>query len=200
MNKELPHFAVGSAYGGSQNWCGSYWMRLGGCAAITACDSAICFMLEKGRQGLYPYDVENISRQEYVKFADIMKPYLHPRWSGIDRLDIYIDGFGKFLHDRDESKIQMTPWPGESDLMTTEAVVKKQIENGWLIPCLTLKHRSPSMNDYVWHWYILNGYEEQDGVFFVKAVTYGSWRWMDFSVLWNTGYDRKGGLVLYSIS
>ena len=30
----------------------------------------------------------------------------------------------------------------------------------------------------------------------VKAVTYGSFEWLDFAKLWNTGYDRKGGLVL----
>ena len=135
-----------------------------------------------------------------MDFTDIMKPYLHPREGGVDRLDIYIDGFGMFLRDRDESTIQMKPWSGENDLMTTEAVVKMQIENGWLIPCLTLYHRHPSMNNYVWHWYILNGYEERDGMFLVKAVTFGSWRWLNFPVLWNTGYDRKGGLILYGIS
>lgn len=25
-----------------------------------------------------------------------MKPYLRPRWSGIDTLDIYMEGFGKY--------------------------------------------------------------------------------------------------------
>lgn len=200
MKKELPHFAIGSAYGGSQDWCTELWMKIGGCAAVTACDSSIFFMLHKGRRELYPYALNDISRRDYVDFTDIMRPYLHPREGGVDRLDIYIDGFGKFLRDRDESTIQMTPWPGERDLTTTEAVVKKQIENGWLIPCLTLHHRHPSMSDYVWHWYLLNGYAEQDGTLLVKAVTFGSWRWLDFSVLWNTGYDRKGGLILYSAS
>ncbi len=197
---ELPHFSVDAAYGGSQAWCGSHWMRLGGCAAVTACDSAIYFTLQKGKQGLYPYDPEHISRPEYVRFTDIMKPYLRPRWTGIDRLDIYIDGFGKFLGDRGESGIGMTPWPGESDLAATEAVVKKQLESGWLIPCLTLKHCHPVMSDYDWHWYILNGYKLQDGTLFVKAATFGAWRWLEFPILWNTGHDRKGGLILYGTS
>lgn len=26
----------------------------------------------------------------------------------------------------------------------------------------------------------------------------GTWRWFDLSILWNTGYDRKGGLILFS--
>ena len=25
----------------------------------------------------------------------------------------------------------------------------------------------------------------------VKAVTYGSWRWLDFDGLWNTGHRKK---------
>jgi len=31
---ELPHFKIGSAYGGTQEWCPTYWMNIGGCAAI----------------------------------------------------------------------------------------------------------------------------------------------------------------------
>lgn len=43
MRKELPHFEVGQAYGGSQDWFHSPMMRLGGCAAATVCDCAIYF-------------------------------------------------------------------------------------------------------------------------------------------------------------
>lgn len=197
--RELPHFAVETAYGGSQDWCRSRWMKLGGCAAITACDSAICFTLFKGRQNLYPFPIDTISRQEYVDFTDIMKPYLRPRQSGIDRLELYIEGFGQFLCDRGETTIKMSPWPGESSLPGTAATVKVQIQNGWLIPCLTLHHRHPAMEEYDWHWYILNGYEERDGSFFVKAVTYGAWHWLDLAVLWDTGYEQKGGLILYDL-
>lgn len=196
---ELPHFSVGTAYGGSQDWCESRWMKLGGCAAVTACDSAIYFTLFKGRQGLYPYPAEKISRREYVSFTDVMKPYLRPRWGGIDRLETYIEGFGRFLSDRGESALRMKPWPGESGLPETKAILKKQLQTGWLIPCLTLRHSHPAMRDYDWHWYILNGYEEQGETLLVKAVTFGAWRWLDFAVLWNTGHDQKGGLILYDL-
>ena len=44
----------------------------------------------------------------------------------------------------------------------------------------------------------LRGYDEKpDGRFLVKAVTYGAYEWLDFAKLWNTGYDRKGGLILF---
>ena len=200
MKKELPHFAVGSDYGGSQDWCTELWMNIGGCAAVTACDSSIFFMLHKGRRELYPYALTDISRKDYVDFTDIMKPYLYPREGGVDRLDLYTDGFGRFLRDRGENAISMSPWPGEHDLSETKDTVKKQIDDGWLIPVLTLQHMHPSMREYVWHWYLLNGYDEQGERFFVKAVTFGAWQWLDFGVLWNTGFDRKGGLVLYGLS
>jgi hypothetical protein len=34
MKKELPHFKIGSAYDATQEWCPTYWMNIGGCAAI----------------------------------------------------------------------------------------------------------------------------------------------------------------------
>ena len=196
---ELPHFPVGTAYGGSQDWCESRWMKIGGCAAITACDSAVYFTLYKGRHDLYPYDAEAISRQDYVQFTDVMKPYLRPRWGGIDRLETYIEGFGGFLHDRGETSLRMRPWPGENGLSETAAIIKAQLQKGWLIPCLTLRHSHPAMQDYDWHWYLLNGYEERGDARLVKAVTFGAWRWLDLAVLWDTGHDQKGGLILYDL-
>ena len=133
-----------------------------------------------------------------MDFAYVMEPYLKPRWTGIDRLDIYIDGFSSFLRAHGVNDINIDPWDGENSLAATKETIKKQIDEGWLIPCLTLKHSHPSMDDYVWHWYILSGYEEYEDKFMVKAVTYGTYRWLDLDMLWNTGYDRKGGLILFS--
>jgi hypothetical protein len=197
MKKELPHFAVGSDYGGSQEWCTEIWMNIGGCAAIAACDSSIFLMLRKGRRKLYPYALSDITRKDYVEFTDVMKPYLYPREGGVDSLKLYMDGFGRFLRDRGETALTMSPWPGEKSLSETKDVVKKQIDKGWLIPSLTLHHMRPSMQQFVWHWYLLNGYYEQGGTFLVKVVTYGAWQWVDLAELWDTGCDCKGGLVLY---
>lgn len=38
MRKELDHFCVGEYYGGDQEWFSDSWMKIGGCAAVTACD------------------------------------------------------------------------------------------------------------------------------------------------------------------
>ena len=51
--------------------------------------------------------------------------------------------------------------------------------------------------DYVWHWFLLNGYDDSAASFLVKAVTYSAFEWLDFGGLWDTGYRNRGGLVLY---
>ena len=39
--------------------------------------------------------------------------------------------------------------------------------------------------------------EERQGHLFVKVATYGEICWIDFDRLWETGHERRGGLVLY---
>lgn len=170
-------------------------MREGGCAAITACDCSIYFELHKGRRGLYPFDLNRLTREDYVRFAEVMKPYLRPRWTGIDRLDIYIDGFGKFLRERGEHSIEMLPFDGGRSLYSAQLIIRQQLDAGWLIPCLTLNHIDPRLRDYVWHWFLINACEENP--FRVKLVSYGVGRWIDLASLWNTGFERKGGLIIF---
>ena len=60
------------------------------------------------------------------------------------------------------------------------------IDAGFPIPYLNLYHSSRSFKFYEWHWFLLNGYELWDDTLRVKAVTYGSWNWLDFDALWET--------------
>ena len=202
VKKELPHFYIGESLGGQQDWYSritDFGMHVGGCAAITACDCAIYFEKYLGIRGLYPFDLEKISQEDYLKFGKIMEPYLYPRWSGVDKLEIYLDGFGRFLSDRGVKNIKMSGWSGERDISETQKVISAQIEAGFPIPCLNLNHKEPSLQDYVWHWFILNGYELRGEDFFVKAVSYGLGKWFNFKILWDTGYQRKGGLILFEL-
>ena len=66
------------------------------------------------------------------------------------------------------------------------------------VPMLVLMHKNPKFKDFVWHWFLLTGYEEDGEKFMVKVVSYGSYRWFDFKELWNTGHKRKGGLILFN--
>lgn len=199
MRKELDYFKIENSYGGCQEWFTDYWMRIGGCAAVAACDTCIYLELRKGRKNLYPFDRKELRREDYVRFGMQMKPYLRPRVGGIDRLDLYMDGFRTYLEDAGETRLKMEGLSGERSAEEAMICVKEQIDQGFLIPCLTLKHKNPVFKDYVWHWFLLTGYEQTEDRFMVKAVTYSKWKWLDFAGLWTTGYRKKGGLILYRL-
>ena len=199
--KELPHFYIGESLGGQQKWYSritDFAMNVGGCAAVSACDCAIYFAKYFGLRGLYPFDLEHISREDYLRFGKIMELYLYPRWTGVDKLEIYLDGFGRFLQERGVD-LKLSGWSGENNFDDTRKIICRQIDAGILIPCLNLKHKAAELQKYVWHWFILNGYEVRGENFFVKAVSYGIGRWINFATLWETGYERKGGLILFEI-
>ncbi len=207
MKHELAHFTIGSSYGGNQDWFRTLMMRIGGCGAETACDSSIYFALHKGLTAAYPFDTDNLNRESYVDFAHMMEKYLWPRMTGIDRLEIYINGYGKYLRDRGIRSLSMEMFSGNEPYENAKQTIQRQIDDGYPIPTLVLRHRDKSLDDYVWHWFLINGYEifsddssrEPDRMR-VKAVTYSDYEWLDLNTLWNTGYRRRGGLILYRIT
>lgn len=197
MKKELEYYRVDGSWGWNQDWFNTLWMRKGGCGAVTACDVCIEIARLEGRKEIYPYEADSVTRDDYQAFSDIMKPYLHPRWNGIDRLQIYIEGFSAYLRDIGVTDIRLSGVEGTEPWQRGREAVIRQIDCNRIVPCLVLRHRNPNFNFYEWHWFNLAGYEEYEGEFFVKAVTYGNWRWLNLRELWDNGYERKGGLVIY---
>ncbi len=63
-----------------------------------------------------------------------MKPYLRPRWSGIDTLDIYMEGFGKFLEDRGCLDVNMTPLSGEEPVWKAEEALTDRSTGAFWCP------------------------------------------------------------------
>lgn len=209
MKRELEHFYIGASYGGNQDWFPTFMMRIGGCGAETACDSSIYFAMHRGIDGIAPEEPGSMTKEDYVDFAYRMRPYLSPRMSGIDRLDIYIDGYAQYLKDCGDTRISMTPLSGDVPWKQAREAVRRQIDEGYPIPTLILNHRNPRFKEYVWHWFLINGYDDRteagpgtdndsSGEFLVRAVTYSSYEWLDLKGLWNTGCIRRGGLILYS--
>ena len=199
MKRELEHFYIGSSYGGNQDWFPTFMMHIGGCGAETACDSSVYFALRRGLKTIAPENAEALTKSDYVRFAYKMKPYLSPRRTGIDRLDIYIDGYAAYLRDCGETRLAMTPFDGTEPFEAARAAVMQQIDRGFPVPTLILNHRDKTFRDYVWHWFLINGYDETDTAFLVKAVTYSHYEWLDLRALWDTGYERRGGFVLYHV-
>lgn len=196
MKKELSYFRIGKCFGGNQDWFRDPMMRLGGCAAATACDLCVYLALYQNKKHLCPYEAGTLDKKQYIGFSKIMKPYLKPRREGVNRLELYIDGFGQYLKDREENSVALSGFDGAAPLKEAAAVIKGQIDRGMPVPYLLLKHKDPFLKDFVWHWFLLVGYEDFEDTFMVKTVTYGEYQWMDFKNLWNTGYPEKGGLII----
>jgi hypothetical protein len=141
---------------------------------------------------------KKMTKAAYLELGMIMKPYLKPRITGIDKLSIYMEGFTNYLCDRGINDLILTGWSGNHSYESSAELVKHQIDAGWPLPYLNLKHRAPSFRDLVWHWFLLTGYETFHDEVMVKVTTYGSWRWLSLKELWDTGYKQKGGLILFS--
>ncbi len=199
MKHELEHFTIGSSYGGNQDWFPTFMMRIGGCGAETACDSSLYFALHRGLSKIAPANAARLTKEDYVRFAYEMKPYLSPRMTGIDRLEIFIDGYARYLRDRGEDRLSMTALSGSEPYEAAREAVARQIDGGFPLPTLILNHADRRFEDYVWHWFLINGYNDSAGGFFVKAVTYSGYEWLSLKDLWNTGYARRGGFVLYHL-
>ncbi len=199
MRQELQHFHIGDSYGGNQDWFPTFMMRVGGCGAETACDSSIYFALHRGLAGIAPENVRELTKEDYIRFAYKMKPYLSPRMTGIDRPEIYTEGYAQYLRGCGETRLTMKILDGTASYEEAEKAVREQIGQGCPIPTLVLNHRNKKFREYVWHWFLINGYDELENGCKVKAVTYGSSEWLELRELWDTGHERRGGFILYHI-
>ncbi|MCH3914462.1 MAG: hypothetical protein LKE29_04100 [Acidaminococcaceae bacterium] len=196
---ELKSVEIEGYIGGSQSWFKDLWMKMGGCAAVTACDSSIYFAQNFGMKNLYPFDLGRLSKKDYVEFSKIMKPYLKPRFSGIDKLEIYEEGYGEFLRERNEKRITLKGISADVPLKEFTTAAIQQLDKQIPIPCLVLKHKNKKLKNYVWHWFLLMGYEKHEDYVAVKAVTYGSYEWLSLEEIWDSGYEKKGGLIIFGI-
>ncbi|MEY8353410.1 hypothetical protein AALB39_08630 [Lachnospiraceae bacterium 54-53] len=200
MKKELPYFNIEDSFGGNQDWFRDPMMHLGGCGAAAACDVCINTALHDNKVHLYPYDIQKLEKEDYIKFSMKMKPYLKPRLHGIDTLEIFMDGFNDYLKDVGEQNIQLTGCQGEVPAEEAAREIKSQIDKEIPIPFLLLRHKDVNFKDLVWHWFMLVGYEEFENEFYVKIATYGRYHWLSLNELWDTGFKRKGGMVLIKFS
>ena len=107
----------------------------------------------------------------------------------------------EYLKDMNDTRLQMEGFHGTHTYEEAVRAVKAQIDAACPIPYLMLKHKNEKgpLEDYIWHWFILAGYEETGNDLLVKAVSYGEYKWFSLKEMWDTGYDKKGGMILYHI-
>ncbi len=54
QEKNIDYFQIEGTPGGNQEWCTDFWMYLGGCGALAACDLSICLARNYGLKKCYP--------------------------------------------------------------------------------------------------------------------------------------------------
>lgn len=200
IKKELKYFNIGKSYGGNQRWMLDPSMHMGGCAALTTCDAFIQMARHKGRSDLYPYDASNVIKKEYKKFGRFMKLYLRPRETGIKDLDTYMDGVRQYLSDTEITDVALRGISGEEKLETAVFAIRSSIDKGIPVSYLMLKHQNKKFNFFEWHWFLVVGYEEKEGMFYIKVATYGKKHWLCLNELWDTGCEEKGGIVIFELN
>lgn len=196
MKRHLDYFTIDGAVGGNQDWFRNFVMHMGGCAAATACDSCIYLAMYQGRTHLYPFNIEKLEKEDYIRFSMKMKPYIRPRVGGVKKLSMFIDGFEKYLRDVGEKDLKVTGFSGEESVNEAKAVIRQQIDAGFPIPYLMLCHQNPKFEDFTWHWFLCYGYEETKEDFQITVATYGEAATFSLEELWNTGYEERGGMIL----
>ncbi len=194
--RELDYYNVGDSYGGSQDWFPGFWMHVGGCGALTACDACICLARYRGMRWLYPFDPDEVTREDYLRFGRMMQAHLSPRPTGINKTALFMEGFSNYMATRPGPPAALSSVEGDEDVFAAAAAIKRQIDAGVIVPYLLLRHTDREFSDYNWHWFIVNGYDDSDGGFRIKTATFGQWKWFDFIRMWDTGYDQKGGFVI----
>ena len=199
MRKRLNYFEIDGEFGGNQDWFSNYMMNKGGCAAATACDSCIYLAREKGLRQLYPFDPERLTRGDYVAFSQIMKPYLTPRPGGVTQLSSYMGGLEEYAQAQGV-KLSMMGISGNCRYEFAREAIKIQLEHGLPVPYLLLSHKDRErFEDFIWHWFLLVGYEERAEEFIVTTATYGEAVDFPLRSLWKTGCEQKGGIILYRL-
>lgn len=195
--KHLPLFNIGNMTGFDQEKFTDPWMKIGGCGAVTACDISI-YLTKYKNMCLYPFDTECVSKRDYIAFSKIMKPFLSPRFTGIDTLEAYIEGFRDYVLSRGEN-ITLTPLYANCDFPTFKEAVITSVDKEIPVPMLVLRHKKPSLSDFVWHWFYIAGYIESERTTKVEVISYGKRHFFDLAEIYDSGYERKGGVVIINI-
>ena len=199
MKQELEYFHVGRRIGGNQDIIIDPVLHYAGCAAIAASESSIFFALHFNRTKLCPNVKERWGYFEYLRFLKQMKPFLYPREGGISRLDLFVEGYSKYLAQVGETGLAMTEFSACREEREAREAIRGQIDRGYLIPFLLLKTQHKCLKDFFWHWFLLTGYEEEGEEFRVRLTSYGEHKWFDLRTLWDTGFEEKGGMILYNL-
>lgn len=190
----IPYFNVGKTPGGNQDWFSDWWMHIGGCAALAACDTCICLAKNHEKKECCPFPTEHITVSQYVEFGMTMKPYIRPRVGGVTKLSDFTNGCGRYLKNQG-ILAKFCVCPGERSYEEAEKFLEDSLQKNMPVAFLLLKHKHEECKDLIWHWFMITGYERKDGKLIAIYHTYGKKYKINFATLWDTGFHKKGGMA-----
>ena len=191
---KIDYFNIEGTPGGSQNWFTDFWMHIGGCGALAACDLAICLSKNLGFSDCFPYNPRKLTKEQYISFAMMMKSYIRPRIGGVTKTSVFTAGFGKYLRDCGYEP-RFAVCQGEEDYVKACRFVKAALAHNLPIAYLMLHHTDKRYDNLSWHWFVITGYERKNGRIMLTYHTYGGVYKVDLYGLWHTGKRWKGGMV-----
>ncbi|MGI5900004.1 MAG: hypothetical protein ACOX8S_08815 [Christensenellales bacterium] len=192
---ELEFIDIEGHYGGDQHWLPTELMRRGGCSTVTAAE--ICaFLAAKDPllRNLYPADHSAISKADFIDFCKRMFKFVYPRVGGLTKLSLYIDGFKAYAKSVG-APVEIETLSGDLPYEHAEEFLVKAIGEGSCLICLLLDHHDESLDDIIWHWFMLTGYEHHMGELNAIYGTYGKRGTVSLRHMWETGRRKKGGLI-----
>lgn len=193
----VPYFKIGNTPGGNQDWFVDWWMHIGGCGALAACDLCLCLAKNYGFQDLIPFSTEHLTQSMYLDLGMKMKPYIRPRMGGVSKLSFFTKGLEKYMKDRGY-QVKFDLCPGENDVEEAMDFIKNHLKENMPVACLLLRHRNVKFKDIIWHWFMITGYEIREDDMILTYHTYGHIHKISLKEMWNTGFRKKGGFVAIS--
>ncbi len=199
MKRELDFITIDNTYyGGDQNWHTHGMMKLGGCSAVCACEQSI--YLSKtfpALRKLYPYDPGHVSKDDFLRFFEIMFRYIYPGIGGLTSVDKFERMFQNYIETTGVCA-SLEKLDGHAPLSEAKQFVQDAITDGVPVMYLMLKHADPQFDEYEWHWFNLTGYEAQGDKMSVDFATWGTKCRFDFVAAWNTRKFWRGGMLRFN--
>ena len=97
-------------------------------------------------------------------------------------------------------QIDMEKFDGTGTAEEAEKIICEQIDKGLPVPYLMLRHLNvEKYKDFIWHWFLVIGYEKNEQGMWIDVATYGEKVRLDLMELWKTGCEEKGGIVIYEL-
>lgn len=196
MKKELDFLKIDDVYyGGDQNWHTRFMMKLGGCSAVCACEQ--CIQAAKTfpeLRGLYPYDPHRVTKEDFLKFFELMFRYIYPGVGGLTSIHKFEKMFGNYIKTTGVN-VRLQKLDGHANFEDAKKFVVETIDQGLPVMYLMLKHSDIAFDEFEWHWFNLTGYEICELGIEAIFATWGRRCSFDFEKAWDTRKVKRGGIL-----